>query len=513
MSFADAWRRPRSAATKAVALVAGLTLGFGVVGCSTSGNATPAQTRNLVVGATYEPASMDAWHVVGASIPQVLLYNVYETLVKVDAEGQLKPLLAQAWEISPDGLNYTFHLNPAAKFASGNPVNAAAVVANIERLKGDAKLTPTLASQISLVTSATAIDEHQVKITLAHPSLMWLYQMTSALGMIIDPSFTGDLANASAGSGPYAFSAHDKGQSVTLVANAGYWGTPARFDKVVFRYFLDPNAENAAMLSGDLDIISNLQAPDALTQFSDTSRFTTIDGSTNGEVVLGLNHQNKALKNLKVRQALAMAIDRKALLDTAWNGQGTLIGSMSVPTDPWYEDLTSINAYNPDQAKALLKEAGYASGLTLRLRVPNLPYAVRSAQFVASQLADVGVTAKIEELDIAGRWIPEVYGKADYDLTIIAHVEPRDLGNFANPKYYWRYDSKKFQQLYAAADANTDPAQGVAGMKAAARYLAEDAAAIWLFALPNLVITKNTITGVPTNATSDSFDLTSIASR
>jgi peptide/nickel transport system substrate-binding protein len=85
MSFADAWRRPRSAATKAVALVVGLTLGFGVVGCSTSGNATPAPTRNLVVGATFEPSSMDAWHVVGASIPQVLLYNVYETLVKVDA--------------------------------------------------------------------------------------------------------------------------------------------------------------------------------------------------------------------------------------------------------------------------------------------------------------------------------------------------------------------------------------------------------------------------------------------
>ncbi|PKQ32788.1 MAG: ABC transporter substrate-binding protein [Actinobacteria bacterium HGW-Actinobacteria-2] len=512
MSFADASRRPRSVVIKAVAVVLGLTLGFGLAGCTDGGGATPAQAKTLVVGATLEPASMDAWHNPDASIPQVLLYNVYETLVKVDSDGALKPLLAQAWEISPDRLTYTFHLNPAAKFASGNPVNAAAVVANLDRMKADAKLTGTLQAQLAPIASYSALDEHQVQIKLTHPSLMWLYDLTTTVGMILDPAFSGDLNNATAGSGPYAFASHDKGQSVTLAANTAYWGTPARFDKVVFRYFLDPNAENAAMLSGDLDIISNLQAPDALAQFSDTSRFTVINGTTNGEVVLGLNHTTKALKDLKVRQALTMAIDRKALLDTAWNGQGTLIGSMSVPTDPWYEDLTATNAYNPQKAKQLLKEAGYANGLTLRLRVPVVPYAVKSAQFVASQLRDVGVTVKVDELEFA-RWIPEVFTKGDYDMTIVAHTEPRDFGKFANPKYYWHYDSKKFQQLYANADAASDEAQAVAGMKASLRYLADDAAAIWLFALPNLVITKNTITGLPANASSLSFDLTSIASR
>lgn len=94
------------------------------------------------------------------------------------------------------------------------------------------------------------------------------------------------------------------------------------------------------MLSGDLDVISNLQAPDSLPQFADPSRFTVTKGTTNGEVVLGLNHKSKALANLKVRQALTAAIDRRALLDTVWNGEGTLIGSMAVPTDPWYEDLS-----------------------------------------------------------------------------------------------------------------------------------------------------------------------------
>lgn len=511
MSFADTQRRFPSAIAKVIALVVGLALSVTLAGCD-AGTVVPTPNRSLTIGATLEPSSMDAWHDTSAAIPQVLLYNVYETLVKVDSTGDLKPLLAQAWEVSSDHLTYTFHLNPAARFASGKPVDAAAVVANINRMKADSLLTETLKAQLAVVASANVVDAQVVQIKLTRPSLMWLYDMTTTLGMIVDPSFTGDLANASAGSGPYAFQSHDKGQSVTLAANANYWGTPPRFDDVTFRYYSDPNAENAAMLSGDLDIISNLQAPDALSQFSDPSRFTVVNGTTNGEVVLGLNNAKAPLAKLKVRQALTMAINRRSLLDTVWNGQGTLIGTMAVPTDPWYQDLSGLYPYDPDKAKQLLKEAGYANGLTLRLRVPSVPYAVKSAQFVASQLRDIGVTVKVDELDFT-RWLSEVFTDGDYDMTIVAHTEPRDFPKFANPKYYWHYNSKKFQQLYAAADATPDQDRAVAGMETALRYLADDAAAIWLFALPNLVITKNTITGVPQNATSISFDLTSIASR
>ena len=480
------------------------------VGCTAAGSPSQPASHTLTIGATAEPDSMDAWHNAAAAIPQVVLYNVYETLVKVDADGKLKPLLAQAWELSSDGLTYTFHLNPAAKFASGAAVDAAAVVANIQRLKADTKLVAALQAQLAVVSSATVVDAQQVQVKLSRPSIMWLYNMSSTLGMMLDPSFTGDVATATAGSGPYALKAQNKGQSVELVANTNYWGTPARFTDVSFRYYSDANAMNASMLSGDLNVISNLQAPDALSQFSDPSRFTTISGSTNGEVVLGLNHQNKALAKLEVRRALTMAIDRSQLLNTVWNGQGTLIGSMSVPTDPWYEDLSGTNPYNPDEARRLLKDAGYASGLTLRLRVPAFPYAQKSAQFVASALRDVGVTVKVEELDFT-RWLSEVFTNGDYDLTVVAHVEARDLGNFALPNYYWHYGDPRFADLYNAADQAKTEAESVALMKQALRYLADDAAAVWLFALPNLVIAESTITGLPQNATTLSFDLSTIA--
>ncbi len=506
-------RRSRSTSTKALAAFVSVALTLILAACSPSAApTTTAPLRTLSVGATLEPASMDPWHNSAASIPQVLLYNVYETLVKVDSTGDFKPLLAQAWEVSSDRTTYTFHLNPAAKFASGAPVDAAAVVANIERLKADAKLTETLRAQMAVVASAEATEARQVQIKLTRPSTMWLYDMSSALGMILDPAFTGDLNTASGGSGAYTVKAHNQGQSVVLANNANYWGNPARFDEVTFRYYSDPNSMNAAMLGGDLDVISNLQAPDALPQFADTSQFTTITGTTNGEVVLGLNHDSKALAKLEVRQALTMAIDRKALMDTVWNGQGTLIGSMAVPTDPWYEDLSGTNPYDPEKAKALLKAAGYPSGLRLRLRVPVIPYAVKSAQFVASQLRDVGVKVTVEELEFS-RWLDLVFLKGDYDMTIVAHVEPRDLGKFANPEYYWHYGDPKFAALYDAADQATTDEQANALIRQAVRYLADDAAAIWLFALPNLVITKSTITGVAQNASALSFDLTTITSR
>lgn len=476
--------------------------------CSPAGPTTPART--LSVGATLEPAAMDPFHNTAASIPQVLLYNVYETLLKVNSEGQLMPLLAQRWVVSPDRKTYTFYLNTAAKFASGAPVDAAAVKANLDARLTDPKLTETLRAQLEVVESVEAPDAGHVVISLKRPSLMWLYEMSSTLGMIVDPSFTGDLATATAGSGPYQLEAHNRGQSVVLSRNQNYWGTPSRFDQVTFRYYSDPNAMNASMLSGDLDIISNLQAPDALPQFADTSRFTTISGTTNGEVVLGLNDASEVLAKPEVRRALTMAIDRKALRDTVWNGQGTLIGSMVVPTDPWWEDLSNVTPYDPAAAKELLAQAGYEKGLKLRLRVPVVPYAVKSAQFVASQLRDIGVTATIEELEFT-RWVTEVLTNGDYDMTIVAHVEARDIAKFANPNYYWHYDSAEFRRLFTLADEASEE-DAVPLMKQAARYLANDAAAIWLFALPNLVITKATITGVGQNATSLSFDLTTIAS-
>ena len=521
-------RRALGAGVAAIALVLSACTGGAPAQSSASSTAPASQpaaaTRTLVIGATAEPPTLDPTATDAAAPAQALLYNVYETLVKLDAEGELKPLLAQAWDVTDDGLTYTFTLNPLAKFADGTPVTADAVVQNVERIRtGEA--APKLKRQMADVVGAEAVDAGKVAITLAKPNVFWLFDMAGAAGIVMNPAGFADAGQAAAGSGPLTLGAWLPGDSITLSRNASYWGTPVRFDEVRFRYFRDPNAMTAAMLTDQLDIISNLQAPETVAQFSDTSRFTVIEGLTEGEVTMGVNNGyvlpqapagyvqgtgNPALQDVRVRRAITQAIDKQALVETVWGGKGTPIGSMSTPMDSYYEDLTGLHPYDPAESKRLLAEAGHPT-LTLRLQPAALPYASKAAQFIASQLSAVGITAQVEELQFPARWVDTVLTKADYDLTIVAHVEPRDVITFANPAYYWRYNNPAVQQEVAAAAAGTLE-EYPEHLRTASRLIAEDAAAVWLFSLPNLVVTNTEVTGVPQNANSSlAFDVTTIA--
>lgn len=471
----------------------------------------PDAERTLVVGASDEPQTMDLTANAQAAIPQVLLYNVYETMVRIDSEGKLRPLLATAWTISEDRKTYRFTLNEHAKFASGTKLEADAVVKSLELFRKEGVGNKAQAAKMSVIESVKAEDPRTVVITLKRPSMLWLYDLAGTSGVVIDPAGMSTLADRPMGSGPFVFDSHQRGSSVTLKRNSEYWGTPTRIDEVTFRYFTDANAMNGAMLAGDLDIISDLTAPESLDQFTDTSRFTVIEGTTNGEVVLGMNHKNAALGKKQVRQAICHAIDRQALVDSVWGGKGTMIGSMVPPSDPWYEDLSKTYPFDPAKARELLKEAGHATGLKLNFRVPALPYGPGVGKFVASQLKDVGIDVRVEDIDF-NTWINEVFVGGKYDLTVVAHVEPRDIVSWTNKDYYWHYDNPEFNRLIAEADSS-DEATGIEKMKQAARILAEDAAADFLWLFPRLCITKASVQGIPTNSTSVSFDLTGATVR
>ena len=480
-------------------------------GGSTGGTGEkPANEAKAVeIGATVEPNGMDMITVDGAGTPFVLLYNVYETLVKLGPDREVQPLLATDWQISDDGLTYTFHLDKAAKFADGSPVTADAVAQSFQRIiDGEGK--NQVKADFAPLKAARAVDTQTVELELATRSNFFLSALSSTGGIVVNPDAdVKSLNQTPAGSGPYELGKWEPGSLVQLVRNENYWGTPPHFDEVNFRFYADPNAMNTAMLSGQLDIVSNLTVPQALGQFSDKSRFTVLEGYTDGEVVLTFNHQNPALAKKEVRQAINHAIDRQAVINSAWGGKGALIGSMVPPTEPWYEDLSQTYPHDPAKAKELLAQAGEASGLTLRLRVPTVPYATAAARSIQSQLADVGITVKIEELEFS-RWLDLVFTKGDYDMTIVAHVEPRDRKMYASDNYA-SYANPAFAKLMEEADQGSED-EFISKQKEAARLLAEDAAADWLFLLPNIIITKPSISGVQKDQISLSFDVTTIAS-
>ncbi|HLR94433.1 MAG TPA: ABC transporter substrate-binding protein [Jiangellaceae bacterium] len=470
---------------------------------------TSAGGGTVTVGATLEPTSLDLTSVSGAAIPQVLLYNVYETLVKIDpSSGELAPLLAQDWEVSDDGLTYTFNLVPDATFHDGQPLLASDVVWSLERVRDPDAANP-FAAQMDVVDTIEAPDESTVVVTLSQPSNRWLFDMASQTGVILKEGAT-DLETSANGTGPFTFENWNRGSDITLAQAPEYWGEPASLDEVVFTYITDPNALNNAMLSGQLDVLSNVQAPQLLETFQSTEEFEVVEGQTTGEVVLGMNNAAAPLDDVRVRRAIRHAINKPALLDTVWSGYGELIGSMVPPSDPWYEDLTGTFEYDPERAQQLLDAAGYGPGdITLRMPVPPPGYARSAAPFIVSALEEVGITVEQDNIEMP-QWLDSVFNQADYDLTIISHVEPRDIVQYGNPDYYWNYDDEQTQNLLASADQATDDAERNRLYQQVARRISDQAVSDWLFVLPNLQVIRDGVQGFPADAYTLSFDMTGV---
>ncbi|MBB5894455.1 peptide/nickel transport system substrate-binding protein [Kutzneria kofuensis] len=484
-----------------------LTLVAALAGCSAGSTAYSSPSADsITIGFSAAPANLDFTRTDGAAIPQALLDNVYQGLVHLDANGAIVPQLATSWTVSPDRRTYDFQLRPGVTFTDGEPFTADTVKFSIDRVRTD--WTISLKSAMTVVDHVEAVDPRHARVVLKQPSNGWLFTMASRVGAMFAPNGVRDLATTPVGTGPYQLDRFNRGDSLVLKANPGYWGPKPAYGRVVLKYFQDPTALNNALLSNGIDVISSVQAPDSLAQFASDERFTTIQGTTTAEVVLSFNNAKAPLNDKRVRQALTFGIDRKALLDTAWAGKGLLIGSMVPPSDPWYEDLSTVYPYDPAKAKQLLADAGQQH-LTLRLRIPNLPYAVDSAQVIRSQLAAIGVTVSIEELDFPAVWLKQVFTGHDFDMSIVAHVEARDIVTFGNPKYYWGYSNPTVTQLLAEADTGT-PEQQIADMKQVARTINADAAADWLFLLPNLIVAKKGITGLPPNQVGEAFDLSAL---
>ncbi|WP_405060352.1 ABC transporter substrate-binding protein [Kribbella sp. NBC_01505] len=500
----------KSYTTRAVAFVASaalLALTACSAGSSTSGGATTGGDQSLSLGLVAEPASLDFTTTDGAAIPQALLGNLYESLVKQDESGKIVPSLAKSWTVSPDRKTYTFDLVDNAKFTNDKPFTAADAVFSINRVK--TAWTTSLKTAMDVVQEAKALSPTQLQVTLAKPSNGWLFRMTTRIGAMFSETGVSALATAPVGTGPYKFSKWNRGDSIVLQRNDAYWGTKPYFQQITLKYFKDPTALNNALLTGTINVITTVQAPEALSQFTGNSKYQVIEGTTNGEVLLSFNNSQPVFRDIRTRQAIRQAIDHKALLDTCFAGRGKLIGSMVPPTDPWYEDLTNVAPYDVTKAKALLQASG-AAGATLRLRLPTLPYAISCGQVVKSQLEQVGLKVKIDNLEFPAAWLSTVFKNVDYDMSIIAHVEPRDLGAVFSPTYYTRYNDPELQKLLAAADSGDEAAQ-LDNMKKAGRRLSDQAAGDWLFLLPNLIVADKNLTGLPQNAITENFDLSRLA--
>jgi peptide/nickel transport system substrate-binding protein len=200
-----------------------------------------------------------------------------------------------------------------------------------------------------------------------------------------------------------------------------------------------------------------------------------------------------------VRRACAAGLDRKAVIDGSSEGYGKPIGSHMVPSDAGYVDLTAMNPYNPEKAKALLKEAGVATPLDVTLTLPPPSYARKGGEIVAAELAKVGINAKIENVEWA-QWLSGPF-KGNFDLTVISHVEPLDFATvYGDPKYYIGYDSKPFRDLLAKYNESTNPKERLKLLGDIQRKLADDCVNAFLYQLPQITVANKRLKGLWTSS-------------
>ena len=404
--------------------------------------AATAQAKKdaVVLAMTLEPPGLDPTAGAASAIAEIVQYNVFETLTKINSDGTVSPLLAEKWEVSPDLKTYTFTLRKGVKFQNGEPFNANAVKFSFERAGGD-KSTNKDKRTFAMMDRVAVIDDYTVVILNKQLDPDFLFLMGQATAIIVEPKSADSNATKPVGTGPYQLSAWAKGSSVTLTKWDGYRSAAAiKMKKVTFRFISDTAAQVAALLAGDVDAFVRV-TPRSVPQFKGNPKFQVVVSGSRAKTILAINNKKKPLDDVRVRRAICAAIDRKAVIEGAADGYGAPIGSHYVPGAFGYVDTTGINPFNVDKAKALLAEAGVKTPLTLSLVLPPVPYARQGGEVIAAQLA------KIENVEWA-QWLSGTYTNKNYDLTIISHVEPFDLGNYAKPGYYWGYESPKFTELF-----------------------------------------------------------------
>ncbi|WP_209374436.1 ABC transporter substrate-binding protein [Brevibacterium renqingii] len=487
------------------AAAASLLLTACSAGASDSGSEAE-EKDSMSIAFTAEPVNLDFTSTSGVAIPEALMENVYESLVRLDEEGEIQPALAEDWSLSEDRKTYTFDLRRNVTFSNGADLTSEDVKFSYERVQNDWK--NALKSKMDIVESIETPDEHTVEIELERPSNTWLFNLTSLVGAVFDTEGTTDLANEAIGTGPFAIEEFTRGQSIDFAARDDYWGEKPALKTVEFKYFKDAVSASNALKSGEIDLVSNLQAPELAGEFQ-SDDYQIVSGTTNGEVVLSMNNAEGIFKDKKAREAVMHAVDRKAVLDTAWAGYGELIGSMVPPTDPYYEDLTGVWEYDPKKAEKLVSEAGI-KGEEFTFTVPNLPYAKAISEIVSAQLEEVGLKAKIKTQEFPAVWLDKTFTEHDFDMSVINHAEPRDILTVFSHDYYIGYDDSSIKKIAKKADTGTEE-DYISGMKEIARTITDDAASDFLFLFPNLVIAKSDIAGIPANRVSDAFRIADLS--
>jgi ABC-type transport system substrate-binding protein len=362
--------------------------------CGAPAQSGGATATTLTAAVNNNPSSLDP-QAGPSGTDHVSLYPIYATLVEFDpATLKATPGLAESWSFT-DPTTLQLKLRPGLKFSDGSPLDANAVKASLDRY-----LTQTNKADLSNVASIAAPDATTVVITEKNPDASLVLILADRAGMIVGPTASSpDFAQKPVGAGPYTLVSYNPGDRLVLKRNPNYYGTPPPMENLELRIITDPKAAANALLSGQIDFADALDAND-IPQLQNSGKLTVESPVGLWFDMIYFNMAQKPLDDVRVRQAINLALDRDEIIQGTVNGEGEAARG-PLPAAHWAYDKANEAIWPHDVAKAkdLMAQAGYAGGVTLTTVATASPLEIRRNEIIRAQLAEIGIDYKVQSMD------------------------------------------------------------------------------------------------------------------
>lgn len=452
----------------------------------------PTQGGSVTVGKTQDLASLDP-HATSDAGTRDVVFNLFEGLVKVTAAGDLAPAVASDYVISEDAKTYTFTLREGITFHDGSAVTVNDIKYSLERYME----AQTSTSFFDVVEEVAIVDDKTVEIYLSEGNSELLPELT----MAIIPEANEDVTGNPIGTGPFKFVSYTPGQNIVMERYDGYWGDKAYLDQVTFKFIADVETAFMELQAKTIDVLNYLTADQVAMLNQD--EYTIINGSMHLVHAMFLNNAYEPLSDVRVRQALCHAVDRQSINDFLFGGASELIGTHMIPSlEVYYNDeTTNLYDYNPQKAKDLLAEAGYADGFDLKITVPSsYTQHVNTGEIIVENLKAVGINASLELIEWSS-WVSDVYQGRQYQATVCGFdgdLNPSDwVAKYETGagKNFFNYSSEDFDRVYREAYATVDQAKKAELYKELQMILAKDAVNVFIEDPADFVATSDRIAG------------------
>ena len=428
-------------------------------------------TLTIAIGA--EPESLDPVNMTSAPAATVG-EHVVERLIYMEEDGSLTPMLATSWEANADSTVWTFQIREGVQFHDGEPLNAAAVAANLQRFV-DPEVGAAYAFLLGTVDSIEATGEYELTLTLSQPFAPILAHLSHSFIGIVSPAQLEGLApdetfEIPVGTGPYAMTEWSRGEQITLAANEDYYGDAPGIPNIRFNFIPEPSALVVALETGEADAIMRVP-PQDIDRLESNEDIEVVFESSVRQIYIGFNNTREPFNDPMVRQALNHAVDKQAIVDGLFDGVFTVADAPVVPAVFGHASVGPYE-YDPDLAREMLAEAGYPDGFDMTIHHPTGRYLLDAtvAEAVQDMLSEVGVNVTLETREWSSylEYTSQPPEQADYDAFMLGWgtvTLDSDYGLYAllhtrqwNPNGNNRgfYSNDEVDQLLDAARVETD---------------------------------------------------------